>query len=88
MTIKRLGFLASHRGSNMQSIIDACKQGRLQALPVVVISNNGDSGALDRAENEGIPRYHIGGSRFRGGIEPSVTLCCAMRWIWWFWPVT
>lgn len=64
MTVERLGFLASHRGTNMQSIIDACRQGRLAATPAVVISNNGDSPALDRAENEGIPAYHISSRTF------------------------
>jgi phosphoribosylglycinamide formyltransferase-1 len=56
----KLGFLASHRGTNMQAIIDACNDGRLAAEPVVVISNNGASGALDRAAAAGIPAYHIG----------------------------
>jgi len=55
----KLGFLASHNGSNMGAIIEACKSGALQAMPVVVISNNGDSGALKRAEREAIPHYHI-----------------------------
>jgi folate-dependent phosphoribosylglycinamide formyltransferase PurN len=41
-----LGFLASHRGSNMQAVIDACKTGRLRAKPRVVISNNSGSEAL------------------------------------------
>jgi phosphoribosylglycinamide formyltransferase 1 len=54
-----IGFLASHGGSNMQAIIDACKTGRLQAKPVVVISNNLDSGALARAKLESIPHYHL-----------------------------
>jgi len=54
-----LGFLASHNGSNMQAIIDACKSGALPAKPAVVISNNGDSGALARAERESIPHYHL-----------------------------
>ncbi len=54
-----LGFLASHQGSNMQAVIDACQNGRLKAVPSVVISNNGDSGALARAEREGIPHYHL-----------------------------
>jgi phosphoribosylglycinamide formyltransferase 1 len=54
-----LAFLASHRGSNMQSIIDACKTGALAARPVVVISNNADSGALSRAREEGIPAHHL-----------------------------
>ena len=55
----KLGFLASHRGSNMQSIIDACKSGKLAATPVVVISNNENSGALERANSENIPAHHI-----------------------------
>ena len=38
--ILQLGFLASHRGTNLQAILDACKTGRLQARPRVVISNN------------------------------------------------
>jgi phosphoribosylglycinamide formyltransferase 1 len=58
----RIGFLASHNGSNMQAIIDACKSGALQAVPAVVISNNMDSGALARAESEGIPHYHLSGN--------------------------
>ena len=56
-----LGFLASHNGSNMQAVIDACRSGRLAANPVVVISNNRDSGALERARNENIPRFHLSG---------------------------
>jgi len=59
MATLRLGFLASHGGSNMQAIIDACKSGRLDANPCVVISNNSHSMALQRARNEGIPYYHI-----------------------------
>jgi len=75
MKTYRLGFLASHRGSNMQHIIDACKDSRLGAMPVVVISNNGASGALDRAEQEGIPAYHISSKRFPDPDE----LDCVMR---------
>jgi len=56
-----IGFLASHGGSNMQAIIDACKAGRLHAVPAVVISNNSDSRALERARTEGIPDYYFSG---------------------------
>jgi phosphoribosylglycinamide formyltransferase-1 len=59
MATLHLGFLASHGGSNMQAIIEACKSGRLDANPCVVISNNSNSMALQRAKNEGIPHYHI-----------------------------
>ena len=51
----RLGFLASHNGSNMQAIINACRNKTLNAVPAVVISNNSKSGALQRAKQEGIP---------------------------------
>ncbi|MYF18170.1 MAG: phosphoribosylglycinamide formyltransferase [Gemmatimonadetes bacterium] len=55
----QLGFLASHRGTNLQAILDACKTGRLQARPRVVISNNSDSGALQRARKMGVPAAHL-----------------------------
>ena len=54
-----IAFFASHRGSNMQAVIDACKTGRLNARACVVISNNGDLEALERAKQEGIPNYHL-----------------------------
>ncbi len=50
-----IGFLASHGGTNMQAIIDACKSGALAAKPAVIISNNRQSGALVRAREETIP---------------------------------
>jgi phosphoribosylglycinamide formyltransferase 1 len=59
MAALHLGFLASHGGSNMQAIINACKDGSLDAKPCCVISNNSDSFALERAKIEGIPFYHI-----------------------------
>ena len=54
-----LAFFASHGGSNMQAILDACKTGLLPAQPCVVISNNSDSEALRRAIREEIPHYHL-----------------------------
>ena len=53
----------------MQAIIDACKQGRLDATPCVVISNNSESMALQRARNEGVPAYHISGETHPGANE-------------------
>lgn len=55
----KLGFLASGRGTNLQSIIDACKSGRLNAVPAVVISNNSGSMALERAGKDLIPAAHL-----------------------------
>jgi phosphoribosylglycinamide formyltransferase 1 len=69
MTTLHLGFLASHGGSNMQAIIDACKDGRLRAKPCVVISNNSDSMALQRAKHEGIPGHHVSSHTHPGDAE-------------------
>ncbi len=55
----KLGFFASHNGSNMQAIIAACRAHRIAAEPVLVISNNPESGALQYARESGIPAYHL-----------------------------
>ncbi len=55
----QLGFLASHKGTNMQAIIDACTQGRLRAKPRTVICNNSQSGAMAHARRHGIPAHHL-----------------------------
>jgi phosphoribosylglycinamide formyltransferase 1 len=49
-----LGILASHGGTNLQAHIDAWESGSTKAKPIVVISNNRSSGALERAERHGI----------------------------------
>ncbi len=77
MKIKNLGFMASSRGTNMQAIIDACNDGRLTAQPVVVISNNVSSGALERAKSEGIPAFHISSNTIAEGVDldQAITDC-------------
>jgi phosphoribosylglycinamide formyltransferase-1 len=54
---KRLGIgvLVSGSGSNLQSIIDHIEKGQIQAEIRVVISNNPDAYALERAKKHGIP---------------------------------
>ncbi len=71
----RLGFLASHGGSNMQAIVDACKEGRLDAVPAVVISNNSDSGAMARAHREGVPAYHLSGATHPDAAQLDAAIC-------------
>jgi phosphoribosylglycinamide formyltransferase-1 len=55
------GLLASHRGSNVQAVVQACRAGRLAARPGVIISNNASSGVLQFAAAAGIPALRIGG---------------------------
>ena len=51
---RNLGVLISGRGSNLQAIIDAICDGRLEARLAVVISNRADAYGLERARAAGI----------------------------------
>jgi phosphoribosylglycinamide formyltransferase-1 len=51
---RRLGVLISGRGSNLQAIIDAIAEQRLDATIAVVISNQENAGGLERARLAGI----------------------------------
>ncbi|CCO09230.1 phosphoribosylglycinamide formyltransferase [Desulforamulus hydrothermalis] len=55
----RVGVLASGRGSNLQAIIDGCRQGLVPARVVVVLSDKAGAYALDRARAAGIPAFHV-----------------------------
>lgn len=50
-----IGVLASGGGSNLQSILDAVAEGRLNAKVAVVISDSRFAFALERAEKAGVP---------------------------------
>ena len=50
----RIGVLISGRGSNLQSIIDAIRDGRLDATIGLVVSNRADAPGLQRARDAGI----------------------------------
>ena len=54
-----IAVFASHGGSDLQAIIDACKSKRLNAKVCTVISNNSSAYALERARDNGIPAYHF-----------------------------
>ena len=59
-----IAVFASHGGSDLQAIIDGCKSNKIGANVSVVVSNNGSSMALHRANNEGIPSYHLSAKKF------------------------
>jgi phosphoribosylglycinamide formyltransferase-1 len=56
---RRLGVLISGRGSNLQAIINAVQERRLDATIAVVISNRADAAGLARARDAGIDTVHI-----------------------------
>jgi phosphoribosylglycinamide formyltransferase-1 len=55
----RLAVLASGRGSNFLAILEAIRQGRLNAQIKVLISDKSDALALQKAEEAGIPHIFI-----------------------------
>lgn len=60
----RIGVLASGGGTNLQAIIDRSQDGSLDAEIAVVITNNPNAGALDRASKAGIATLCINHREF------------------------
>jgi phosphoribosylglycinamide formyltransferase-1 len=56
---RRVAILISGRGSNMVALIEAAREKDFPAEIVVVISNRGDAGGLEKAEAGGIPTLAI-----------------------------
>ena len=75
----RLGVLASHGGSNLQAIVDSTKSGALDARVAVVVSNNSDSRALERAAKEGIPAFHLSRSAHPDPEELDLAILHVLR---------
>lgn len=74
-----LAVLISGRGSNLQSLIDACAQPGFPARIAVVVSNRPDAAGLARAQAAGLPTEIVDHKAFgdRGAFE--VALDAALR---------
>ena len=62
-------MLISGRGSNLQALIDATVEGRLDARIAMVISNRGEAAGLERARTAGIETLVIEHRGFRSRDE-------------------
>ena len=65
----RLAFFASGGGSNVGAILDAIDAGRLDAEPVLLVTDRPAIGALGRAEARGLPSAVLPPALFDG--EPA-----------------
>jgi phosphoribosylglycinamide formyltransferase-1 len=54
MALAKLGILISGRGSNMMSIVAACRGGEVPAEVALVLSNRADAGGIGWARDQGI----------------------------------
>jgi phosphoribosylglycinamide formyltransferase-1 len=55
----KVGVLASGRGSNLQALIDASLEGRIDADIAIVISDRRDAMALVRAREAGVDAHYV-----------------------------
>ncbi|MFS2222103.1 phosphoribosylglycinamide formyltransferase [Pantoea sp. B65] len=62
--MKKIVVLVSGNGSNLQAIMDACQQGRINGSIAAVFSNKADAFGLERARNGGIPAHAIEAAQF------------------------
>src|SRR5512142_3401922 len=65
----RVGVLVSGRGSNLQAIIDNIEHDGLPAVVAVVISDQADAFALERARKHAIPAVHVSAKGYKGRRE-------------------
>ncbi|HHX77933.1 MAG TPA: phosphoribosylglycinamide formyltransferase [Firmicutes bacterium] len=65
----RIAVLASGNGSNLQAILEACRDGAIPGEVVVVISDRKDAYALERAANFGVDHYFINPRSFSSREE-------------------
>ena len=69
-----VGVLASGRGSDFQSIIDGVESGRVNAKIAVLISDNPDAKALERAKEHNIPAFCIERNKYSPREEHDMAI--------------
>ncbi|NIF30651.1 phosphoribosylglycinamide formyltransferase [Enterobacter sp. Cy-643] len=62
--MKHIVVLISGNGSNLQAIIDACQQKKINGTISAVFSNKADAFGLERAQEAGIPTHALAASEF------------------------
>jgi phosphoribosylglycinamide formyltransferase 1 len=76
---RTIGVLISGRGSNLQALIDAIADGRLDARIGVVISNRPDAAGLERARQAGIEAMVLDHRGFASRDEFDRALAAELR---------
>ncbi|HUK92745.1 MAG TPA: formyltransferase family protein, partial [Methanomicrobiales archaeon] len=72
--LKRIGVLASGRGSNFQALIDAARSGYFPATIARLITDNPEAYAIKRAKDAGIPVSVLDFGSFPGKGEYETAL--------------
>ena len=75
----KFAVLASHEGTTLQAVMDSCARGNLQGDVCLVVSNNSNSGAINRAKEAGIATAHISSNTHPGLGEADTALLSVLR---------
>lgn len=67
----RIGVLVSGSGSNLQAIIDACRDGKINGEVVIVGSDNPEAYGLVRAEKVKIPNFAVDYKKIAKDVSKS-----------------
>lgn len=62
--MKRIVVLVSGQGSNLQAILDACRQGKIHGSVAAVFSNKAEAYGLTRAREAGVPAHALAADQF------------------------
>jgi len=76
--VLNIGVLASHKGTTLQALLDACARGEIAGRVAIVISNNGASGALRRARNAGVASCHLSSFTHSTPAALDAAVCAAL----------
>ena len=80
MTKKKLVYLVSGGGTNMQAVLDAIERKEIDAESLEVISSNCEAYALERAKKMGIPAKVFARADFGGdGKKRDRALCDELK---------
>ncbi|HTW37909.1 MAG TPA: phosphoribosylglycinamide formyltransferase [Steroidobacteraceae bacterium] len=74
-----IAVLASHEGTTLQAVLDACAAGTIGGRVALVISNNADSGALRRARTAGVDTLHLSSRTHPDPRELDRAICTALE---------
>lgn len=71
----RVAFLASHGGSAMKAVAEACANSQVSGEPILVISNNSAPLAFERARDLGISTFHMSQKTHPGDGDLDLSIC-------------